>query len=56
MASGHVNRINRPNTWLHDQSACVKKTLANREPSTHGTTDTSDDDAPELKMTLINLS
>src|SRR5262249_11697771 len=25
MASGHVNRINRPNTWLHDQSASVKK-------------------------------
>jgi len=24
MASGHVNRINRPNTWLHDQ-CCVRE-------------------------------
>src|SRR4029450_4096986 len=37
MASGHVNRANRPNTWPQPTSRSVKKTLANREPSTHGT-------------------
>jgi hypothetical protein len=36
MASGHVNRINRPNTWLHrSMLQTVKKALANPEPSTH---------------------
>ena len=37
MASGHVIRANRPNTWLHRPALHVKKTLASREPSTHGT-------------------
>ena len=38
MASGHVNRIKRPNTWLHrPMLQNVKKVLANTEPSTHGT-------------------
>jgi hypothetical protein len=38
MASGHVNRIKRPNTWLHrPMLQNVKKALANPEPSTHGT-------------------
>jgi hypothetical protein len=38
MASGHVNRITRPNTWLHrPMLQNVKKVLANPEPSTHGT-------------------
>jgi hypothetical protein len=37
MASGHVNRIQRPNTWLHRPQACdVTILLANSEPSTHG--------------------
>ena len=36
MASGHVNRANRPNTWLHRPACDVKKVLANSEPSTHG--------------------
>jgi hypothetical protein len=37
MASGHVNRIKRPNTWLHrPMLQNVKKALANTEPSTHG--------------------
>jgi hypothetical protein len=41
MASGHVNRINRPNTWLHrPMLQNVKKALANTEPSTHGTFET----------------
>jgi len=41
MASGHVNRINRPNTWLHrPMLQNVKKALANTEPSTHGTKQT----------------
>ena len=44
MASGHVNRIQRPNTWLHrPMLQNVKKVLANPEPSTHGTNRTSDD-------------
>jgi hypothetical protein len=35
MASGHVNRIQRPNTWLHrPMLQNVKKVLANPEPST----------------------
>jgi hypothetical protein len=38
MASGHVNRVNRPDTWLHrPMLRNVKKALANPEPSTHGT-------------------
>ena len=38
MASGHVNRTKRPNTWLHRPTLQnVKKALANPEPSTHGT-------------------
>ena len=38
MASGHVNRVNRPDTWLHrPMLQNVKKALANSEPSTHGT-------------------
>src|SRR6202051_2077365 len=38
MASGHVNRIKRPDTWLHRPTLQnVKKVLANPEPSTHGT-------------------
>ena len=42
MASGHVNRVNRPNTWLHrPMLQNVKKVLANTEPSTHGTKRTS---------------
>jgi hypothetical protein len=41
MASGHVNRIKRPNTWLHrPMLQNVKKALANPEPSTHGTKQT----------------
>jgi hypothetical protein len=36
MASGHVNRVKRPNTWLHrPMLQNVKKALANLEPSTH---------------------
>jgi hypothetical protein len=43
MASGHVNRVNRPNTWLHrPMLQNVKKALANSEPSTHGTKRTSE--------------
>jgi hypothetical protein len=41
MASGHVNRIKRPNTWLHrPMLQNVKKVLANPEPSTHDPTAT----------------
>jgi hypothetical protein len=40
MASGHVNRVNRPNTWPQPPSCSVNKTLANGEPSTHGTKET----------------
>jgi hypothetical protein len=45
MASGHVNRIKRPNTWLHrPMLQNVKKALANTEPSTHGTNRTGRSD------------
>jgi hypothetical protein len=38
MASGHMNRVKRPDTWLHrPMLQNVKKALANPEPSTHGT-------------------
>ena len=37
MASGHVNRTNRPNTWLHRPMLLREESLANSEPSTHGT-------------------
>ena len=40
MASGHVNRANRPNTWLHRPSLRREVFLANSEPSTHGTSRT----------------
>ena len=32
MASGHVNRVNRPNTWPQPTSCTREETLANREP------------------------
>jgi hypothetical protein len=35
MASGHMNRVKRPDTWLHrPMLQNVKKALANPEPST----------------------
>ena len=44
MASGHMNRVKRPDTWLHrPMLQNVKKVLANPEPSTHGTNRTSSD-------------
>jgi hypothetical protein len=50
MASGHVNRIKRPNTWLHrPMLQNVKKALANPEPSTHGTFETCQ---PILRMSV----
>jgi hypothetical protein len=43
MASGHVNRVKRPNTWLHrPMLQNVKKALANPEPSTHDSSRTMD--------------
>ncbi len=36
MASGHVNRTQRPNNGCTDQACNVKILLANSEPSTHG--------------------
>jgi hypothetical protein len=51
MASGHVNRIQRPNTWLHrPMLQNVKKALANSEPSTHGTKRTSQ---PARRMSAL---
>src|SRR4051812_47863437 len=41
MASGHVNRTNRPNTWLHRPGLRREDSPTNPEPSTHGTTRTS---------------
>ena len=41
MASGHMNRVKRPNTWLHrPMLQNVKKILANSEPSTLREVDT----------------
>jgi hypothetical protein len=41
MASGHMNRVKRPDTWLHrPMLQNVKKVLANPEPSTHDPTQT----------------
>jgi hypothetical protein len=37
MASGHVNRINTPNTWLADRPCHIKIILADAESPTHGT-------------------
>ena len=49
MASGHVNRVKRPNTWLHrPRLQNVKKVLANSEPSTHGRKQ-----APSLHRTYL---
>ena len=46
MASGHMNRVKRPDTWLHrPMLQNVKKILANPEPSTHDPTTTSE---PEI--------
>jgi hypothetical protein len=61
MASGHANRANRPNTWLHRPTCDVKIPLANSEPSTHGTKRTSDeasrtsatDPKPTPRVTVI---
>ena len=41
MASGHMNRVKRPDTWLHrPMLQNVKKVLANPEPSTQDPTRT----------------
>jgi hypothetical protein len=49
MASGHVNRANRPNTWLHRPDLQREKVLANSEPSTHGIFETC---RPAPKMSV----
>jgi hypothetical protein len=55
MASGHVNRANRPNTWLHRPTLqTFKKVLANSEPSTHG--GKADITRTVLEMSLIDPS
>ncbi len=47
MASGYVNRVNRPNIWLHRSILQnVKKALANLELSTHDLGMTTLADAP----------
>jgi hypothetical protein len=44
MASGHMNRVKRPDTWLHrPMLQNVKKVLANPEPSTHDPKETLQD-------------
>jgi hypothetical protein len=61
MASGHVNRIKRPNTWLHrPMLQNVKKALAKPEPSTHGFSDMAKrpDDVGSLRQSgrLLGIS
>jgi hypothetical protein len=49
MASGHMNRVKRPDTWLHrPMLQNVKKVLANPEPSTHDPTRTSRVDVGQI--------
>jgi hypothetical protein len=36
MASGHANRANRPNTWLHRSATGCEVLTCQPEPSTHG--------------------
>jgi hypothetical protein len=53
MASGHMNRVKRPDTWLHrPMLQNVKKVLANPEPSTH---DPSRHFAAMLNITLRRI-
>ena len=41
MASGHMHRVKRPDTWPHrPMLQNVKKALANPEPSTHDPSET----------------
>ena len=54
MASGHVNRANRPNTWLLRPTCDVKILLANPEPSTHGPERTCR--APDLRSAFEGQS
>ena len=49
MASGHASRINRPNTWLLRPTCDAKKVLANTEPSTHGTSETSPTEVRDVR-------
>jgi hypothetical protein len=54
MASGHVSRIKRPNTWQHrPMLQTVKKALANPEPSTHGTLAQTSPAAPRATFSRI---
>ena len=56
MASGHMNRVKRPDTWLHrPMLQNVKKVLANPEPSTHGTFRTSGNVRPMSALRGIVL-
>jgi hypothetical protein len=53
MASGHMNRVKRPDTWLHrPMLQNVKKVLANPEPSTH---DREGDILPDGKCCLRSI-
>jgi len=53
MASGHMNRVKRPDTWLHrPMLQNVKKALANPEPSTHDPQRTS---GPILRLRPLLL-
>jgi len=61
MASGHMNRVKRPDTWLHrPMLQNVKKALANPEPSTHDPNETmdawKDGDAPRCRAGLECLT
>src|SRR5258708_38247580 len=55
MASGHVNRIKRPDTWLHrPMLQNVKKVLANPEPSTHDPNETFAASNPDERHSLLH--
>jgi cytochrome c556 len=53
MASGHVNRANRPNTWAHRPMLHnVKNVLANSEPSTQGGNNRGLDDPVPMEVVM----
>ena len=61
MASGHVNRTQRPNTWLHrpslrrEDSPCQLGAVHTCEPRLKGRTHGCTDQACDVKIFLANL-
>ena len=57
MASGHVNRVNRPNTWLHRPMLhTFKKVLANSEPMVWTPPSRRDGGKADITRTVLEMS